>query len=748
MRERRRLAVLRRSAGRASTCALLLLALASPAVHATSAVPRPPGAVDGRAWELVNPPDKNRNAVVEAGAVFSEEGDRVLFGLFGGSVSTSAGSRPKLLATRTASGWTTKSPMPPRSEMFADSYTIVSYTPDLTTWIASAQDGLGSTDISPDASLVRLDEEGRQTLLHRFPIYFGASGVETVSSDDVQHVFAVVPEPIDGSHLPGTSNVYDFGSGTPLLVSRMPGSGIAPTCGVEEGVEFANNVPGATSQNWVSSDGRRAFFRSRGDDAPTCDDPSQLYVRDTQGTPATGDDLTAAISGTPQAGDLDLGVEQFLQATPDGAQAFYRTATSLATADDLDGDATDLDVYRWSAGAGNVCVTCAAPSAAVLTGFSAAAVSQDGSHVYVTSAAQLTVDAPPASEDAPNLYVVQAGVVRWVATTDAGGVSDQPRFGGALTPDGNVLVFRSGSPALDVRSGSANNGLPQYYRYDDRDGSVVCLSCAPAGSTRAAPPSIAASNQAVPARVRVMSDDGSILFFPCNEALVPEDVNGGRDLYEWHDGVRGLITSGVKQYTAFAQASLYGTTASGRDVFFRDNAALTPEVQDSAFQLYDARVGGGFPSPPGVPPACAGQECRGPIPDQPLLADPASALLSGSGNVAAPRMPTLAVARVTAAQRRRLADGGALALVVRVGGAARVTALAQARVGDHVHTIARQVRRVRAAGRLTLRLRLDRPARVELATRRRLRLVVGVRLSTASVSKRLVLDLKVAGRGR
>ena len=157
-----------------------------------------------------------------------------------------------------------------------------------------------------------------------------------------------------------------------------------------------------------------------------------------------------------------------------------------------------------------------------------------------------------------------------------------------------MLLFWSGNPALDARSGSVNNGLPQYYRYDDRDGSVVCLSCAPGGSTRVAPPSIAASNQAVPARIRVMSDDGSMVFFPCNEALVPEDVNGGRDIYEWHDGVRRLITSGVKQYTSFAQPTLYGTTASGRDVFFRDNAALTPEVQDSAFQLYDARVDGGF----------------------------------------------------------------------------------------------------------------------------------------------------------
>lgn len=740
--------MLPRSAWRASSGAVLALALAASPAPAEGSVPRPPGAIDNRGWELVSPPDKNRNAVVEAGAVPSQDGNRMLYGLIGGSASTMAGSRPKLLATRTASGWTTKSPMPVRTEMLAGSYTIVSHAPDLTAWVASAQDGLGSTDISPDVSLVRLDEDGQQTVLHRFPVYFGASGVETVSSDDLQHVFAVVPEPIDDSHLPGTGNVYDFGSGTPRLVSSLPGGDVAATCGVQEGVEFANNIPGATSQNWVSRDGRRAFFLSRGDDAPACDDPPQLYVRDTQGTAATGDDTTTAISGSPQPGDPNLGVERFLQATPDGAQAFHRTATSLAAADDLDGDATDLDIYRWSAQSGNVCVTCAAPAANVLTGFAAAAVSQDGSHVYFTSAAQLTLDAPAGSEDAPNMYVVHDGVMRWVATTDVGGVSDQPRFGGGLTPDGSVLVFRSGNPALDQLSDSVNNGLPQYYRYDDRDGSVVCLSCAPGGSARPTPPIIATSNQAVPARIRIMSDDGSMVFFPCNEALVADDVNGGRDIYEWHDGVRKLITSGVKQYTPFAQAALYGTTAGGRDVFFRDNAALTSEVQDSAFQLYDARIDGGFPPKPAAVPACSGHECRDPLLPPPALADPATALVRGGGNVPVSAAPTLAVRRVTAAQRARLAAGGRLALVVRVGGAGRLTALAQARIGMRIHRIAQRSRHVLGAGRVTLRLRLDRPARAQLSARGRLRVVLAVSLSTVAAAERLVLELKAPGDGR
>jgi hypothetical protein len=718
--------------------ALIGLTSASP-VLADDDVPRPPGAIDGRGWELVNPPDKNRNAVVASG-VSSADGNRVLFGLFGGAADTTGGSRPKLLATRTASGWITKSPMPPRTQMLGDSYTIVSYTSDLTSWIASAQDSLGSTDISPDVSLARLDEDGHQVLLHRFPIFFGVSGVETVSSADLQHVFAVVPEQIDASHMPGAGNVYDFGSGTPVLVSRMPGSGVAPTCGVQEQVEFANNIPGETSQNWVSQDGARAFFLSRGDDLPDCDDPSQLYVRDTQGTPAAGDDATTEISGSPQPGDPDRGVEQFLQATPDGGQVFYRTATSLAGADDLDGDPTDLDIYSWTAQMGNACVTCLAQGANVLTGFTVAAISQDGSHVYFTSAAQLTGDAPATTDDAPNLYVVRGDAIYYVATTDSGGVSDQPRFGGGLTPDGDVLVFWSGNPALDAVSGSVNNGLPQYYRYDDRDGSVICLSCAAGGSTRAAPPSIAASNQSVPAYIRVMSDDGSMIFFPCNEALVPQDVNGGRDIYEWHDGELGLISGGVKQYTPFAQPTIYTTTASGRDVFFRDNAVLTPEVQDSAFQLYDARVGGGFPAPPAPTPPCVGQQCRGDIPAPPTLADPASALLGD--DAALPPAVAFTVRHVGVAQRRRLAAGGRIVLSVHVAGAGTLTALAQTRLHGRLVVVARSSGTAHGRGTVALHLRLGATARARLARAGTLRIAVVVRFSQSPAGKRFVVVLK------
>jgi hypothetical protein len=61
----------------AAGLALLICVLLGPALAAADQIPRPPGAIDNRGYELVNPPDKNRNAVIEAGAVASADGNRV-----------------------------------------------------------------------------------------------------------------------------------------------------------------------------------------------------------------------------------------------------------------------------------------------------------------------------------------------------------------------------------------------------------------------------------------------------------------------------------------------------------------------------------------------------------------------------------------------------------------------------------------------------------------------------------------------
>jgi hypothetical protein len=737
----------------------LLFPLVMPAARAGAGeVSQPPGAIDGRGYELVSQPQKNGYQVAQLLPI-SDDGRRTLYRLFSGGAPGSTSGQAAFVATRTATGWVSQNAEPPRDQMLASTYVIGAATPDLARWIGSAIEGFGTTDQSPDVSVARLDDAGGQQLLHTFPTYFGLAGVPVVSSDDLSHVLAAVPRGSDPSlpgYLPGAffadeANVFDLGSDPPALVDRMPLTGQPPACGVN-GLGGTMDFPGGTvdavTEHWISSDGSSAFFSTSGD---VCSDPRQLYVRDLRaGT-------TRLVSGPPLAGDPDHGIDRFLQATPDGAQAFFRTTTSYDPADDADASADDSDIYRWTASSGALtCITCAVPSANVPpTGGNTVAnavVSEDGSHVYFPSVVQ-AADAPgPGTSSAPNLY-------RWRSSDDSlhyvgritvgdgvGGLGNVPYAGGETTPDGAVLIFRSEEPQLDALSGASNQGHFEYYRYDDRDGSLTCVSCPPGGAAATdVPVELASGNTrvAVASRARAVTDDGSMVFFATRDALVPEDVNGTWDVYEWHDGAVGLITNGLTHYPGSVQPYPVGASADGRDFLFEDVAQLTWDAQDSAYKAYDARIGGGFPAPP-VQPGCDGGSCQGAPASPPPLSDPGSTTFAGAGNVPPPAR--FAVVQPSLAQLRRVARGGTLRLAVRVDRPGRVSAFAQARIVARIRVVARGAARARRAGRVTLALRLSRAARTQLATRGRLSLVLAVSFSKARASVRLSLTLRAAVR--
>lgn len=730
-------------------CVLALVAFAAPAGAADDGIPRPPGAIDARGYELVSMADKNQSQVQALGNL-SADGNSAWYTAISGVPGAQSGMYVQLRAKRTAAGWQSKSMLPPRDQMAADGYFVMATKPDLTGWIATAQDSLGLGSMSPDGTLLRLDDDGGQQLLHFFPVYTTFhSGVDSVASDDLSHVYAQVRDTLDGSHQVDTWNVYDFGSGSPVLVSRMEGTGLAPACGVED---FAINAAATVGEHRISTDGRYAFFTTRGDN---CGDPNELYVRNNQGTPSTADDRTTLISGPPLVGDTANGVNAFLQATPDGSQVFYRTATSLDPVDDVDLTRTDQDVYRWTMATGtNTCITCSGVSGVttrLVFGLRRSAIAEDGSHVYFLSSGRLG-DAPAAATGgAPNLYVWRNGTIHFVVRTDLTGLTADPIYAGDLTPDGTVLIFQSArSVDLDRRSGSAGNSTVQFYRYDDGDDSVTCLSCPATGATTSAPNLLAVNNQSITDNVRAMSDDGDIVFFPSYDKLVSQDVNGDIDLYEWHDGQVGLITNGR---TAYGQATpaFLDASADGRDVLFEDIASLTAEATDRVYKVYDARAGGGF-TPPAAQPSCDGDQCHGLPSDPPGLEDPGSAVLTGDGNLpletAAPPVGRFVVAKVRDAQRARLAATGRLRLVVRVNRGGMLSAQAKARIGKRVRTVSRTSATAAAAGRVALTLRLSRAARTKLATAGRLRVVVGLQFSEAPTAKRLVLSLKATANGR
>jgi hypothetical protein len=144
-----------------------------------------------------------------------------------------------------------------------------------------------------------------------------------------------------------------------------------------------------------------------------------------------------------------------------------------------------------------------------------------------------------------------------------------------------------------------------------------------------------------------LTEDGNRLFFQSYDALLPSDSNGAQDVYEWQraDGPKTCEQVGAQLYVPSAEGCI-SLISSGQspedsevieaskgagDVFFATNSSLLPQDR-GLYDVYDARVGGGYPPPPLPPPACEGEACQG-VPAPPNDPTPASSAFEGAGNV-------------------------------------------------------------------------------------------------------------------
>jgi hypothetical protein len=215
-----------------------------------------------------------------------------------------------------------------------------------------------------------------------------------------------------------------------------------------------------------------------------------------------------------------------------------------------------------------------------------------------------------------------------------------------LSHNGNVLVFRSNHGAhsqltADEHAAECVNegggdlhagkypGCQALYRYEYSTGSLECLSCRPGGVTTR---DVDETDKSV-----AMSSDGSTVAFLTYEQLLPQDINNGIDIYEWHNGALQLITDGETHYPASGYTTkplVSGMDADGRNIFFTlVDPGLTGYEQDKLSNLYDARVGGGFPRPT-EPEHCSEESCQGPLAAAPPEQRAGSSSFAGAGNEA------------------------------------------------------------------------------------------------------------------
>ncbi|HSZ69978.1 MAG TPA: hypothetical protein VK756_06430 [Solirubrobacteraceae bacterium] len=338
------------------------------------------------------------------------------------------------------------------------------------------------------------------------------------------------------------------------------------------------------------------------------------------------------------------------------------------------------------------------------------AISGDGNVVYFAALGQLAPGAPVVEGEETNLYHYDtaAGEISYVATVDrrdypsdeASDWWDQsvasksrpifenpveialdPSANWYTTPGGRFLLFATtreldpnhstaaaqerDCPNLNSGGVGPNGHCSEVYRYDasravseGREGEDVpdnplCVSC-DAGGEAPASPAFFGHSAGLETRaagpVRAMSDNGSYVFFDTADPLVPQDVNKALDVYEWHEGVVSLISSG----TDTAPSYFLGASSDGSNVFFGTHARLVPQDTDTAGDVYDARIcttqSQCIKRPSAGTAECEGDACQSP-PPAPLEATPTSLTFSGAGNLTGSVTPTGTVKKATPKRR-------------------------------------------------------------------------------------------------
>jgi len=253
-------------------------------------------------------------------------------------------------------------------------------------------------------------------------------------------------------------------------------------------------------------------------------------------------------------------------------------------------------------------------------------------------------------EDTAGLKLWSEGTTTSVAPGPAAAdPSSWPPATGAsrVSADATKLLFTSKAKLTGYDNTDKVTGLPdtELFLYDATTPSLKCLSCNPKGKKPIGPSSIpGAIANGIGLRAykpRALSANGKRAFFDSADALVSTDSNsksetgaGIGDVYEWEAqgegncalaaGCLSILSGGtLPQGATFADAS-----AEGSDAYFLTEASLLPQDPGSG-DLYDAKVGGGFPEPqPQVP--CEGDACQvlPAVPAEPSLAT----LAKGAGN--------------------------------------------------------------------------------------------------------------------
>ena len=551
---------------------------------------------------------------------------------------------------------------------------------------------------------------------------FGESGTTNVlrfegASANLQHVAISSIEALtpDAVRVPSAlESLYVLSGGKLQLASILPNGEPANVADLSSLLGFREHLV----RNAVSEDGSRVVWEAAGSEHNETPEETHLYVRD------LGLKQTLRID-TPEAGaGSGRRLAAFQGASTDGSRIFFTDYQRLTNSSNNAED-PDLYVAEISTAEGHLAETVTdltkAPEESqeeleledfqgMLIGYS-----EDGSTLYFVANGVLAAGASRGDCHSTrgtgecNLYREHFNGSSWetsfIASLPGDSFPDwgswQPGVATFLTarvsPSGRYLAFMSSTALTGFDNHDANSGAKdeQVFVYDSQTGHIACASCNAAGALPQGVRDTGTSGQQLGLLVdhpeawvasvganpwlagsipgwtaittgrafyqpRYLLDSGQ-LFFDSPDALVPGDVNGKEDVYEYRPAGIGCSTADVSLTEVYKQESetascvslispgtsrqesaFLDASASGEDVFFLSASQLAASDNDESFDVYDAHVcSSASPCHLAANLTSAGPceeeaACRGVGAPPPAFGAPTSATFSGAGNLAVP----------------------------------------------------------------------------------------------------------------
>jgi hypothetical protein len=679
---------------------------------------------DGREWEMVSPPNKQGSQIYPLGLLLgdhiqaAQSGDAITYGAAAPLEANPAGNRALEVAQAFsirrdgASGpvWETADITTPNNPELglvnvvkADEYGL--FSQDLSLGLVEPPHNTPLPPLPPDAertSYIRNNATGEYDALvtaenvppeTKFGGCYCNNKAEfnfVSATPDLSHVVLESNVPLTSSaeSLPREAfhqGLYEWSGGQIQLVSVLP---------ADEGGEPIYGELGREGfvRHAISDDGSRVIWGETDQGISA----TSLFMRDT----VRGETVKLAKDA------------KFETASNNASRVFFSTGEVKVSEEE-----GDLEVYEVTSGKGEPL----AGETKMLTDTGdvegVIGASEDGSYIYFVDSGVLGDGAQHGAEEGGNnLYVerysetakaweapvfITSGAAKnsWGRGTNSEVVS-LPEMTSRVSPDGRYLAFMSAKSLTGYDNRDADSGVPdeEVFLYhapeslSGETGELVCASCDPTGARPMGvfdPDGEGAGLQidfgnlwnhntwlaaTIPAweheddfenvhpavyQPRYLSDSGR-LFFNSADALVPADVNGKADVYEYEPvgigscqppgyaqsasvvfvekigGCVGLISAG----TSSEESSFLDASENGENVFFLTESRLSPQDYDTNFDVYDAHeCSSSSACPPPValaPPPCAtGDACKAaPTPQPTIFGAPAGETFKGAGNPA------------------------------------------------------------------------------------------------------------------